>query len=201
MQNRLKNARLERGLSSSELSKLLNIHVSTLNNWESGRREINLDKLMQLAKVLDFSVGYLLGLEDPLQKISEPVSKEKLLGLHGQPIWSASLGWGLVNVVDRTFTLYNGQTASFNSVTDELFQLPPLFQFSLHGIGAPLSLDEVSASEKIWLEPVTTDIKLQTELRGYYYVYDNRLVQNEFSARFYFDKYGVNWLAFKDCIE
>ena len=68
-------------------------------------------------------------------------------------------------------------------------------------IGKPLYLDAVMGCERIWVEPISTDSKLCGELRGWYSVYENRLVQNEFGNRFYLDTYGAKWLAFESCFE
>ena len=49
------------------------------------------------------------------------------------------------------------------------------------------------------MEPITLVIELSVELRGWYHLYEKRLVQSESGHRFYLDSYGVKWLAFEDC--
>ena len=49
------------------------------------------------------------------------------------------------------------------------------------------------------MEPITLDIELSVELRGWYHLYEKRLVQSESGHRFYLNSHGVKWLAFEDC--
>ena len=46
MRNRLRKAREERRISAPELAEKLQVHPSTLTNWEAGRRQITPDKLV-----------------------------------------------------------------------------------------------------------------------------------------------------------
>jgi len=62
MRNRLRQAREERRLSAVELAERLQVHPSSVANWEAGRREISVDNLIKLADILGFSVDYLLQL-------------------------------------------------------------------------------------------------------------------------------------------
>ena len=199
MENRFKRAREERGLTAVKLAEMLDIDASTINNWESGRRQVAADKLLRMADVLGFSVDYLLGRDYYPLSQTEPVLKESLPALHGQPVWSASHGWMLVNAVKSSFIMHDLSFVAFGDVQDEIYIIPPAFSVSLRGAGKPLSLDEVrSKSGAFWLEPITSDIGLASELRGWYRIHDGRLVANEFGARFYLDTYGVKWLAFDE---
>ena len=58
MRNRLREAREARRVSAPELAEKLQVHHSTLTNWEAGRRQIMPDKLVQLADILGFTVDY-----------------------------------------------------------------------------------------------------------------------------------------------
>lgn len=61
---RLKELRLELGLSRKCLADLLFVNVRTISYWELGQRECNLDQLIKLAKVFNVSVDYLLGVDN-----------------------------------------------------------------------------------------------------------------------------------------
>ncbi len=61
---RLKELRLEKGLTQQRLGKIFNLCHQTISSWEKGLREPNLDDLLKIAKFFDVSVDYLLGLED-----------------------------------------------------------------------------------------------------------------------------------------
>ena len=61
---KLKELRLEKGLSQKKLGELLGICNQTVSFWELGSREPDLDMLVELSKLFDISVDYLLGLKD-----------------------------------------------------------------------------------------------------------------------------------------
>lgn len=199
MQNRFRQAREERRLSAIELAERLDVHPSTITNWEAGRRQITSDKLLQISEILDFSVDYLLGKNCVSVSQTDPVSMDTLPALHGQPVWTVSRGWMLVNIVKTAFVTHDLSLVAFDEVSEPIYLVPPMMSFSLRGMGNPLRLDTVLRCERVWVEPITTDIDLSAGLRGWYHLYDKRLVQNEFGHRFYSDTYGVKWLAFVDC--
>ena len=201
MPNRFREAREGRGLSVVAIAEKLRVHRSTLDNWEAGRRQITPDKLVELADILGFTVDYLLGRDSPQVALTDPVDKEALPIMHGQPIWAATHGWMLVNIVESAFVLKNFSLIPFDEISEPLYFIPPALSLSLRGAGKPLSIDDVLASERLWVEPITSDIDLADELRGWYFIYDKRLAQNEFGNRFYLNSYGVKWLAFSDCLK
>lgn len=61
---RLKELRVEAGLSRQELASKLNVSVRLLSYWENGQRECSFDTLLSLADVLNASIDYLLGKYD-----------------------------------------------------------------------------------------------------------------------------------------
>lgn len=61
---RLKEARLEMGLSRRELAARCGTIERNLSYWELGRRECDFDMLIKLATALDVSVDYLIGKTD-----------------------------------------------------------------------------------------------------------------------------------------
>ncbi len=90
-------------------------------------------------------------------------------------------------------------TMAIEALQESVYGFPPILAYSLYGTGEPLRLYEVEQRNRIWLEPISLDVKLSMELRGWYRLNNNRLVQNEFGNRFYLDTYGTKWLAFDNC--
>ena len=60
---KLKELRLEAGLSQRKLGELLQVCNQTVSFWETGSREPDLDTLVILSNFFEVSVDYLLGKE------------------------------------------------------------------------------------------------------------------------------------------
>ncbi len=61
---RLKEARLEMGLTRRELAERCGTLERNFSYWELGQRECDFDMLIKLATVLNVSVDYLIGKSD-----------------------------------------------------------------------------------------------------------------------------------------
>ena len=61
---RLKELRLERGLSQEQLAKATGFSNSAISYWETGERVPNALAIITLAKYFGVTADYLLGLED-----------------------------------------------------------------------------------------------------------------------------------------
>ena len=61
---RLKELRMNKGLSQRELASIFKVSTGTVGNWEVGTREPDYTTLMKLANFFNVSVDYLLGRED-----------------------------------------------------------------------------------------------------------------------------------------
>ena len=61
---RLREARLEMGMSRRDLAARCGTLERNLSYWELGQRECDFDMLIKLATVLDVSVDYLIGKTD-----------------------------------------------------------------------------------------------------------------------------------------
>ena len=61
---RLKELRLEKQLTQSELAKLLDVDFTSIANWELSRNETDFATLIKLANFFDVSCDYLLGRVD-----------------------------------------------------------------------------------------------------------------------------------------
>jgi transcriptional regulator with XRE-family HTH domain len=80
LSERLKELRSEKKLTQQELANKVNVNRVTYTNWENGKREPELDKVVEIAKELDCTVDYLLGLSDinPFQLLQDPTELEKM---------------------------------------------------------------------------------------------------------------------------
>ena len=198
--NRIAQARIDSGWSAKELAGKLGVDTATLSNWENGRRQLSLERLLQIAGLLGVAVSYLLGQDEQIPH-SEPVYKNKLYILHRMPVWTESLGWALVNALKQQLIFADGSVLSFDAIQEPVYITPPAFALELRGTGMPLSIDDILIQDRVWVEPITTDPDLAKELRGWYRPRDQKLVENEFGNRFYLDVYGAKWLAFESCFE
>lgn len=61
--DKIRNLRLEEGLSQKEVAYLLGLSKNAFTNYESGIREPSLDTLKKICELFDVSADYLLGLE------------------------------------------------------------------------------------------------------------------------------------------
>jgi transcriptional regulator with XRE-family HTH domain len=197
--NRIEQARKEAGLSAKDFALKIGVDKTTVSNWETSRRPLSLERLLQVAKLLNVSVSYLLGLdEQPLYTV--PVGKSMLPALHWTPVWIRSRGWALVNAIEKTFVFADKSAVPFNELQEPIFIIPPAFSLGLRGAGDPLDIDDIRSKERVWVEPISSDPELAAELRGWYKPY-GRLVENEYGNRFYLDSYGAKWLAFESCFD
>lgn len=64
----LSELRREKRLSQEELAKIIGTSQSSVGHWESGRRNIPQDKLLQLSKYFNVSIDYLLGISNSRKK-------------------------------------------------------------------------------------------------------------------------------------
>jgi len=201
IRNRYRQVREDLGWSRAQLAGKMGVDVTTLGNWETGARQMTLEKLMQMATVTGVTVQYLLGFDDMQVDWTAPLSKEALLVMHRAPVWTASYGWSLVNCANLTLVFADLKTLPIESIREPIYGFPPVLAYSLHGIGKPLTRDEIESKNSVWVEPITLDTELSLALRGWYHSHEDRLVQNEIGHRFYLDTYGVKWLAFESCFE
>jgi transcriptional regulator with XRE-family HTH domain len=73
--NRLKERREDKGLTQQQLGELVNVSDATINRYERNLREPGIETIKLLAKVLDCTSDYLLGLSS--QPRPKPPAKEE----------------------------------------------------------------------------------------------------------------------------
>lgn len=61
---RLKELRIEKNLTQSQLAAFLSVDQRSISNWEKGIREPDFKMLAVIAHFFEVSSDYLLGLED-----------------------------------------------------------------------------------------------------------------------------------------
>ncbi len=61
---KLKELRIEKGLSQKELAKILKTNNSSVCDWERERSQPDLETLVDIAKYFNVSTDYLLGIKD-----------------------------------------------------------------------------------------------------------------------------------------
>ena len=67
---RLRELRLEKGVSQDEVADALKVKNYTIGNWERNRAEPNLSAVLELANYFGCTIDYLLGREDDVGNIS-----------------------------------------------------------------------------------------------------------------------------------
>ena len=90
--NRLKELRLSKNLTQTELSKALNIGQTTIASYESGKNQPHIMSLIAYAKFFECTIDYLAGLEDDFEEVSFtpapppalPADEKELLDLYRQ---------------------------------------------------------------------------------------------------------------------
>lgn len=60
----LRNSREDRELTETDIAEILNVDNSTVSGWETEKDIIPLERLIQYANKLEFSLDYLFGLKD-----------------------------------------------------------------------------------------------------------------------------------------
>ncbi len=62
--SRLKKARIEKGITQAELSRLASLTPATVSAYEKGQKLPNLSSTAELAKALDVTIDWLCGIQD-----------------------------------------------------------------------------------------------------------------------------------------
>ena len=61
---RIRELRIERGLSHAELAETLNLNETLITNWENGGQAPRIKNLILLADYFDVTIDYLIGRTD-----------------------------------------------------------------------------------------------------------------------------------------
>lgn len=72
----------------------------------------------------------------------------------------------------------------------------PAYAMGYSPAAKPISHEDLSKYQNLWVKPISPDSFLQDELTGWYQVHEF-YVQNEHGNRLLFDTYGTRWLDFE----
>ena len=61
---RLKELRIEKGLTQKELADILKTNNSSICDWECGRTEPSIEMILSICRLVEVSADFVLGLED-----------------------------------------------------------------------------------------------------------------------------------------
>ncbi|MFD2386248.1 helix-turn-helix domain-containing protein [Enterococcus rivorum] len=109
---RLKLLRNEKKMTQQALADLVGVNRVTYTNWENGKREPELDKIVELATELNTTVDYLLGnsdinLLDTSKKDIQNFTKEEAKELSGA-------------LMENMNTIFEAGKKKFNMTDDEM---------------------------------------------------------------------------------
>ncbi|WBY63577.1 MAG: XRE family transcriptional regulator [Thermocaproicibacter melissae] len=93
--DKLKQYRIERGLTQAQFARLLGVSASAVGMYEQGRREPDGDLLARMASILHCTTDELLGVEPPhevnevIDNFTRTLEKQPGLMFHGTPMSDA----------------------------------------------------------------------------------------------------------------
>ncbi len=196
MSRNFKVARKMNNLKLTEAAKLLGVSQPTLSAWEGERKSPTIDSLLKMSELYGVTTDFLLGrCQYQVPKTENAISHQTLPSMHRSPVWSKEYGWMIVDSIKNRLIIDSDTYIDFETQT-ELYAFAPSMITSAIPQSKPISKQEIHEYKEVWVEPISSDIDLRNELRGWYRVRE-RFVENEFGNRFYFDVYGAKWISFK----
>lgn len=197
MPRQFKTARKMCNLKLTEAAKILGVSQPTLSSWESGRKSPTIDSILKMADLYKVSTDYLLGNnieKDNIKKSNEEIPHQNLRTMHGQPVWSSEYGWMLIDSINNCLVAPDEIRVPFEEIKEVYFKISDVWEGKIPTT-EPISLRGLKEYDKVWVEPISVDIELREELRGWYSV-KSEWVENSSGNRFLFDTYGAKWFAF-----
>ena len=198
MAYRFREAREKAGLSTYELAKCIGVSQPAVNQWDTGVKVPSVAILCKLADLYCVSTDYLLGRDEQTDTIpltDDIILVETLRSMHGKPVWDESRGWGIVNSALDYVIFMDGSKIVLSEAMN-IRAMTPAYSMGYSPTTKPISFNELSEHENLWVHPISSDQLLYKELTGWYEVHDF-YVQNQYGTRFLFDTYGTKWLAFE----
>ena len=195
---RFREAREKAGLSAAEVGRRIGVSQPAVTQWETGAKVPSVEMLCKLADLYCVSTDYLLGRDEQLESIprnGDILPPETLRLLNGKPVWDESRGWGIVNAV-QDYVIFMDGTRLILAEAMNLRAMAPAYAIGYSPAAKPISHEDLSKHQELWIKPISPDSFLQDGLTGWYRVREF-YVQNEYGTRFMFDTYGTKWLAFE----
>ena len=140
----LKESRIKLKKAQKEIAKDLQVTISTVSGWETGKDSIPLKKLIYYANCYDYSLDYLFGLEKESTKY-KPLNIDlkktalNLKELRNKNKLSQEIVAKLINTTQSAYSHY--ETATNLITTTFLYNLTRIYE--------PFSIDELLGREKI----------------------------------------------------
>ena len=198
MSYRFREAREKAGLSAAEVGRRIGVSQPAVTQWETGAKVPSVEMLCKLADLYCVSTDYLLGRDEQhesLPRNNEILAPQTLRLLNGKPVWDESRGWGIVNAV-QDYVIFMDGTRLILAEAMNLRAMAPAYAIGYSPAAKPISHEDLSKYQNLWVKPISPDSFLQDGLTGWYRVREF-YVQNEYGTRFMFDTYGTKWLAFE----
>ena len=195
---RFREAREKAGLSAAEVGRRIGVSQPAVTQWETGVKVPSVEMLCKLADLYCVSTDYLLGRDEQhesLPRKDEILATQTLRLLNGKPVWNESRGWGIINAVNDYVIFMDGTRLILAEVMN-LRAMAPAYAMGYSPAAKPISHEDLSKHQELWIKPISPDSFLQDELTGWYHV-NEFYVQNQYGTRFLFDTYGTKWLAFE----
>lgn len=195
---RFREAREKAGLSAAEVGRRIGVSQPAVTQWETGAKVPSLEMLCKLADLYCVSTDYLLDRDKQFESIplnDDILPPETLRALNGKPVWDESRGWGIVNAV-QDYVIFMDGTRLILAEAMNLRAMAPAYAIGYSPAAKPISHEDLSKHQELWIKPISPDSFLQDGLTGWYQVREF-YVQNEYGTRFLFDTYGTKWLAFE----
>lgn len=198
MSYRFRVAREKACLSAAEVARRIGVSQPAVSQWETGAKVPSVEMLCKLADLYCVSTDYLLGRGELVESIpysDEILPPQALRVLNGKPVWDESCGWGIINAVND-YVIFMDGTRLILAEAMNLRAMAPAYAMGYSPAAKPISHEDLSKHQELWIKPISPDSFLQDELTGWYRVHE-LYVQNEYGTRFMFDTYGTKWLAFE----
>lgn len=140
----LKESRIKLKKAQKEIAKDLQVTISTVSGWETGKDSIPLKKLIYYANCYDYSLDYLFGLEKESTKYKPLNIDLKKIALNLKELRNKNkLSQEIVaKLINTTQSAYSHYETATNLITTT-------FLYNLTRIYEPFSIDELLGREKI----------------------------------------------------
>lgn len=131
---RLKELRLKKGLTQTELGEKVGVKQNTFTNWENGKREPNFETLLKLASILNTTTSYLLGESDIYYGYGSKEFKVKIFGTRlrevrkSKKLTQVELA-NMLNISQKSYSHW--ETQKTEPTLENVVKLADLFDVSL----------------------------------------------------------------------
>ena len=174
MSYRFREAREKAGLSAAEVGRRIGVSQPAVTQWETGAKVPSVEMLCKLADLYCVSTDYLLGRDVQVESIprnDDIIPPETLRVLNGKPVWDESRGWGIVNGV-QDYVIFMDGTRLLLAEAMNLRAMVPAYIMGYSPAAKPISHEDLSKYQELWIKPISPDSFLQDELTGWYQVHE-----------------------------